>query len=50
MRFGFGTDYFGRNVADASAGGVVLYICAVPFVKIGDRFVYVGVIHEKAPE
>ena len=43
-RIGYVTEYFGRTLyeAEASAEGVVLYICAVPSMKKGDTIANIG--------
>ena len=51
MKIGYLTDYLGNKVADitAPAGGVVLYICAVPTMNKGDTVANIGVIAAQAP-
>ena len=50
MKIGYVTDYFGNTISEARApaGGVILYICAVPSMKKGDTVANVGEI-AKAP-
>ena len=44
MKIGYVTDYFGKAIyeAQATAAGVVLYICAVPSMKKGDTVANIG--------
>ncbi len=52
MKIGYVTDYVGKTMmeARAPAGGVVLYICAVPSMKKGDTIANIGVVAQKAPQ
>ncbi|MFY9531773.1 MAG: M14 family metallopeptidase [Candidatus Acidiferrales bacterium] len=51
MEIGRVTDYFGRTlyVANAPVAGVVLYICAVPSMKLGDNIANIGVVATTPP-
>jgi predicted deacylase len=46
MKIGYVTDYFGKPIQEAMApaGGVVLYINAVPSMKKGDTIANIGVV------
>jgi uncharacterized protein len=50
-RLGYVTDYFGKVIFEphAPAGGVVLYVCAVPSVKKGDTVAFVGQLASQTP-
>ena len=50
-KLGYVTDYFGNTIytARAPVAGIVLHICAVPSMKLGDNIAVIGVPAEKAP-
>jgi predicted deacylase len=51
MRIGYVTDLFGKTIYEARApeAGVVLYVCSVPSMKIGDTIASIGVRAKTAP-
>lgn len=51
MKIGYVTDFFGQTIYEARApeAGVVLYVCSVPSMKVGDTIASIGVRAKAAP-
>jgi len=51
MKIGYVTDFFGKTIYEARApeAGIVLYVCSVPSMKVGETIASIGVRAKQAP-